>query len=411
MAPTEVLAEQHYLGLRDLLADAGVAPHPEPGDAPEGMTSLFSPPEREQGGREVRLALLTSNTAAVNFVDGPVRRADVVTWIGDGTIDLVVGTHALIQDGLHFSALGIAVVDEQHRFGVYQRVQLRDKALGYDPDLLIMTATPIPRTLAMTLYGDLDVSVLDEMPPGRTPVATTHVGKTDGELEKVYDLIRREVASGRQAFVVCPLVEDSDKLEAASATAEHERLQSVFSDLSVGLLHGQLRPDAKDGVMRRFRSGELDVLVATTVIEVGIDVPNATVMVIEDADRFGLSQLHQLRGRVGRGSHASRCILVADPTTADGEARLGAMVETTDGFRLAEEDLRIRGQGTVFGARQAGLTDLKLSDILRDAPTLVTARREAFALVAADPELRVHEAIADEIRALLGEDVEWLFRS
>ncbi len=274
-----------------------------------------------------------------------------------------------------------------------------------------MTATPIPRTLAMTLYGDLDVSILDEMPPGRTPVVTSHVAKTSSDVAGVYDLIREEVAAGRQAFVVCPLVEDSDKLEAVSATAEHDRLQAIFGDLTVGLLHGQLRPDEKDGVMRRFRAGEVDVLVATTVIEVGIDVPNATVMVIEDADRFGLSQLHQLRGRVGRGSHASRCVLIADPSTPDGEARLAAMVGTSDGFRLAEEDLRIRGQGTVFGTRQAGLTDLKLSDILRDAETLATARREAFALVGRDPELRAHPGIADEIRALLGEDVEWLLRS
>ncbi len=224
-------------------------------------------------------------------------------------------------------------------------------------------------------------------------------------------MIRTEVAAGRQAFVVCPLVEESDKLEAASATAEYERLQGVFPPLRLGLLHGQLRPAEKDAVMHAFRRGELDVLVATTVIEVGIDIPNATVMVIEDADRFGLSQLHQLRGRVGRGKHPATCVLVAEPTTEDGEARMEAMVATTDGFRLAEEDLRIRGQGTVFGARQAGMKDLKLADILRDAELLVSARREAFALVAADPGLDRHPEIRDEVRILLGSEDEWLLRS
>jgi ATP-dependent DNA helicase RecG len=413
MAPTEVLAVQHYLGVRDLLESGGLAPPMESPGGLAGTDSLFGDGGDDGGGGpSVRMALLTSNAADVNFLPaGSARRSDVVDWIGDGTVDLVVGTHALIQEGLHFARLGVAVVDEQHRFGVYQRVQLREKADDYDPDLLIMTATPIPRTLAMTLYGDLDVSVLDEMPPGRIPVATRHVMPSGAELDRVYDLVRSEVGTGRQAFVVCPLVEDSDKLEATSATAEFARLEGVFPDLRLGLLHGQLRPDEKDSVMHRFRNGEIDVLVATTVIEVGIDVPNATLMIIEDADRFGLSQLHQLRGRVGRGADASQCILVADPTTPEGEQRIAAMVATTDGFRLAEVDLEIRGQGTVFGTRQAGMKDLKLADILRDAETLVTARREAFALVAADPDLAGHPQLADEIRALLGEDVEWLLRS
>jgi ATP-dependent DNA helicase RecG len=413
MAPTEVLAEQHYLGIRDLLELAGFAPDVEAPDGPEGMESLFS--EKADAGAEcpmVRLALLTSNNAEVNFLPvGAAARRDVVNWIGDGSIDLVVGTHALIQEGLQFDRLGAAVVDEQHRFGVYQRVSLREKAVNYDPDLLIMTATPIPRTLAMTLYGDLDVSELDEMPPGRTVVETTHVFPDEQSLDAVYDDVRKEVAAGRQVFVVCPLVEESDKLQVASATSEYDRLQSVFPELRLGLLHGQLRPADKDGVMARFRAREIDVLVATTVIEVGIDVPNATLMVIEDADRFGLSQLHQLRGRVGRGAHASRCYLLAEPTTDEGEQRIAAMVASNDGFRLAEEDLRIRGQGTVFGTRQAGVKDLKLADILRDRAALIDARREAFALVRRDPDLSSHAGLAEEIRQLLGEDVEWLFKS
>ena len=373
MAPTEVLAEQHYLGLAPLGALVGV-----------------------------RMALLTGSSP---------NRSEVLEAVATGTVDIVVGTHALIQEGVHFARLGVAVVDEQHRFGVHQRVQLKEKAEGPEPDLLIMTATPIPRTLSMTLYGDLDVTVLDEMPQGRIPVKTTLVAPGSPAERKVYDLIRAEVAAGRQAFVVCPLVEDSEKLQAASATAEYERLTGVFPDLRVGLIHGQMRSGEKEEVMGRMRAGTVDVLVATTVIEVGIDIPNATVMVIEDADRFGLSQLHQLRGRVGRGGHPSHCFLIAAPTTPEGEARLEAMAATTDGFRLAEEDLRIRGQGTVFGARQAGMADLRIADILRDIEILIEARREAFDLVAADPELRAHRDLAEETNALLGGSEDWLFIS
>jgi ATP-dependent DNA helicase RecG len=360
----------------------------------------------------VRLGLLTANSAEINSLPvGAASRTHLLDGIAGGSIDLIVGTHALIQEDVEFDRLGAAVVDEQHRFGVYQRVSLRDKADEYDPDLLIMTATPIPRTLAMTLYGDLDVSLLDEMPPGRRPVVTQHVHPESEAMAGVYETVRREVGAGRQVFVVCPLVEESDKLAVASATSEHARLKTVFPDLRLGLLHGQMRPADKEGVMTRFRDREIDVLVATTVIEVGIDVPNASVMVIEDAGRFGLSQLHQLRGRVGRGEHASTCFLIAAPTTADAEQRIAAMVATNDGFRLAEEDLRIRGQGTVFGARQAGLKDLKLADILVDAELLVSARREAFALVLKDPELTDHQALAEEVAVLLGEDVAWLFVS
>ena len=412
MAPTEVLAEQHYLGIRELLETAGFAPDVLARDGAGGTKTLFAEDRKRPSKNPVGVALLTSNNAEVNFLPvGAAVRDEVVQWIADGMVDLIVGTHSLIQDDLRFHKLGAAVVDEQHKFGVYQRVSLRDKAIDYDPDLLIMTATPIPRTLAMTLYGDLDVSELDEMPPGLTPVETVFVSPDAEGLTGVYGYVREEVAAGRQVFVVCPFVEESDKLQVASATSEYKRLQSVFPDLRLRLLHGQLRPADKDGVMTLFRNGEIDILVATTVIEVGIDVPNATVMVIEDADRFGLSQLHQLRGRVGRGEHRSRCFLIADPTTPEGEQRIAAMVGSNDGFRLAEEDLRIRGQGTVFGTRQAGMKDLKLADILKDRAALIAARREAFALVARDPDLSAHPELAEEVRRLLGDDVAWLFKS
>jgi ATP-dependent DNA helicase RecG len=261
----------------------------------------------------------------------------------------------------------------------------------------------------MTLYGDLDVSIIDEMPPGRIPVATQHLPKM--EEGSAWRLIQDEVGRGRQAFVVCPLVDDSPKVEAASAVAEHKRLSTLLSELRVALIHGQLRSSEKEEVMAAFRAGEIDVLVSTTVIEVGIDVPNATVMVIEDAGRFGLSQLHQLRGRVGRGEHAGHCILLADPTTEEGAERIEAMVATNDGFRLAEEDLRIRGQGTVFGTRQSGVKDLKLADILEDFELLVAARRDAFGLVDSDPDLSNHPELVKEVRAMLGDEVEWLFVS
>lgn len=403
MAPTEVLAEQHYLGVRSLLAEAGLSPDLQGEGAPLGMDSLFA-----DDGPAVHLALLTGSNAATNYRE-ETARSDLLADIASGQVDLVVGTHALIQEGVHFDRLGVAVVDEQHRFGVAQRVQLKGKADIVEPDLLIMTATPIPRTLSMTLYGDLDVSVIDEMPPGRTPVATRHMSKL--EEAEAWELIEEEVGAGRQAFVVCPLVDDSEKVEAASATAEYERLSRLMPTLRVGLIHGQLRSADKESVMTAFREGSIDVLVSTTVIEVGIDVPNATVMVIEDADRFGLSQLHQLRGRVGRGQHPGICMLLADPTTTEGEDRLAAMVETTDGFRLAEEDLRIRGQGTVFGTRQSGMKDLRLADILEDFETLVAARRDAFGLVDTDPDLSAHPELASEVRAMLGDEVEWLFVS
>jgi len=403
MAPTEVLAEQHFLGVRSLLAEAGLSPDPLGSGADLGMESLFA-----NDGPAVHLALLTGSTATSNYRP-VITRDQLLDDIASGQVDVLIGTHALIQEGVHFGKLGVAVVDEQHRFGVAQRVELKEKAGVVEPDLLIMTATPIPRTLSMTLYGDLDVSVIDEMPPGRTPVVTKHLSKT--EEATAWKLIEKEVAKGRQAFVVCPLVEDSDKIEAASATAEYERLATILGGVRVGLIHGQLRSADKESVMAAFRAGEIDVLVSTTVIEVGIDIPNATVMVIEDADRFGLSQLHQLRGRVGRGAYPGRCLLIADPTTEEGEDRLKAMTATTDGFRLAEEDLRIRGQGTVFGTRQSGVKDLRIADILEDFELLVAARRDAFGLVDSDPELRDHPELAKEVRAMLGDEAEWLFVS
>jgi ATP-dependent DNA helicase RecG len=403
MAPTEVLAEQHYLGVTGLLAQAGLSPEPFSVPSELGMDSLFG-----SEGPAVHIGILTGSTASANYRPD-ISRNELLDDVASGQVDILVGTHALIQEGVHFARLGVAVVDEQHRFGVAQRVLLKEKADSIEPDLLIMTATPIPRTLSMTLYGDLDVSGLDEMPPGRSPVKTSVLSRA--EESKAWSLIEEEVRAGRQAFVVCPLVEDSAKIEAASATAEHQRLSGLLSGLRVGLIHGQLRPGDKEAAMSAFRAGETDVLVSTTVIEVGIDVPNATVMVIEDADRFGLSQLHQLRGRVGRGRHPGKCLLISDATNDDAVERLAAMVKTTDGFELANEDLRIRGQGTVFGERQSGMADLRIADLFRDFELLVDSRRDAFEIVDGDPGLANHPELAEEIRAFLGESVEWLFKS
>src|SRR3954451_15599888 len=327
MAPTEVLAEQHALTVRALLGGLSI---PEPG-------SLL-------GERPVRVELLTNRTPAAE-------RRRITAGLQDGSVDLMVGTHALIYEGVQFADLGVAVIDEQHRFGVEQRDLLRGKgarAGGADrkPDVLVMTATPIPRTAAMLIYGDLDRSELRELPAGRAPITTEVIGPSLLERTVVYDRVRAEVASGRQAYIVCPLVEGSAKLEAKAATEEFERLQHEdLAGLRLGLLHGQMPAPEKEEAMARFRAGELDVLVATTVIEVGVDVANTTVMVVEDADRFGLLQLHQLRGRIGRGAHGSVCFLLADPSTAEGQARMEAMAASGDGFELAERDLEIRGAG------------------------------------------------------------------
>jgi ATP-dependent DNA helicase RecG len=403
MAPTEVLADQHFLGVTGLLAAAGLSPEPFAAASTLGMESLFG-----SGEPAVHIGILTGSTASANYKPD-ITRQELLGDIASGHVDIVVGTHALIQEGVRFARLGVAVVDEQHRFGVGQRVLLKEKAESVDPDLLIMTATPIPRTLSMTIYGDLDMSMIDEMPPGRSPVETKVLSRSDEA--RAWKRIVEEVAQGRQAFVVCPLVDDSPKVEAASATAEHQRLAAVLPELRVGLIHGQLRPPEKEAVMSSFREGEIDVLVSTTVIEVGIDVPNATVMVIEDADRFGLSQLHQLRGRVGRGSHRGVCLLIADPTTDEGEERLLAMAASNDGFRLAEEDMRIRGQGTVFGSRQSGMADFRVADLVRDVDLLMAARKEAFRMVEHDPGLTEHSDVAEEVRAMLGDSVDWLFKS
>jgi ATP-dependent DNA helicase RecG len=392
MAPTELLAEQHLRTLTTLLAPLGV-------NVPGG----------------VRIELLTSSTTAA-------QRRRILDDLAAGDVDLVVGTHALIEEGVRFGALGVVVIDEQHRFGVSQRVALKDKTgdgigSGPDvlPDVLVMTATPIPRSLALTVYGDLDVTVLDELPPGRTPVRTTLLTPDAPERRaRLHDHIRRQAGIGLRAYVVCPLVEPGES-GATSAVEHHRHLaEEVFPDLTVELVHGRLKADEKESAMRRFREGAAQVLVATTVIEVGVDVPEATTMVIEDAERFGLSQLHQLRGRVGRGADVSDCALMAsqplDELTEDARARLEAMVETTDGFALAATDLDLRGAGQLFGRRQSGLPDLKLARIDRDLDVIGRTRDLARAIVADDPrhEDPAHATMHAEVVRRFADDLEGL---
>jgi len=348
MAPTEILAEQHYLTFRRFLEGVGV-----------------------------RVVLLVGGMRKAE-------REEALAEVARGEADLVVGTHALLQEDVVFDRLSLVVVDEQHKFGVAQRAALRQK--GHDPDVLVMTATPIPRTLALTLYGDLDVSVLDELPPGRQPVRTYH--RYPDSRDRVYAFVRREVEAGRQAYVVCPLVEESDKLDASAAVDLYERLRrEVFPDLRVGLLHGRMPVAEKDAVMEAFRRGEVQVLVATPVIEVGVDVPNATVMVVEDADRFGLAQLHQLRGRVGRSSHRAYCILISALPTEEARRRVEALVSTHDGFRIAQVDLELRGPGEFFGTRQHGLPEFRVADPIRDVALLEKAREAAAWVLEQDPHL------------------------
>ena len=313
-----------------------------------------------------------------------------------GEVDVLVGTHALIQDEGRFHNLGLVIVDEQHRFGVRQRTTLRDK--GYNPDMLVMTATPIPRTLALTVYGDLDVSVIDELPPGRQTIVTKWVpplGRSGA-----YEFVRKQVRLGRQAFVICPLIEESEQVVARAARAEFERLQRQFPDLRLGLLHGKLKPKEKEQVMRDFRDGQLDLLVSTSVVEVGIDVPNATVMVIEGAERFGLAQLHQFRGRVGRGAHRSYCLLFSDTTDPEQNPRLKAIEDIHDGFGLAEEDLKLRGPGEFFGTRQSGMPDLHVAN-LSDLKVLSLAREAADRIVREDPDLLLpeHQALRAKLES------------
>jgi len=407
MAPTEVLATQHYLGTEIALEQAGMAPQRND-VGPQGTGSLFA--DEPLTTRPVRIGLFTGGRVTTNFVEGDVSRKRGLGWLADGTVDIAFGTQALIQTDVEFLSLGIAVVDEQHRFGVEQRVVLRDKNGGGGvPDLLLMTATPIPRTLAMTLYGDLTVSVIDELPPGRSAIVTDAVpDSADIEIDR---RIRAVVTNGQQVFVVCPLVEDSDKVDARSAVSEYARVRTALPDVRSALLHGQMPADEKSDVMHRFRAGAIDVLVATTVIEVGIDVPNATLMVVRTADRFGLSQLHQLRGRVGRGEHPGACLLSTDATTADGERRIEAMVASTDGFELAETDLEIRGQGTVFGGSQSGAHDLRLGDILLDHALLDAASIVATAAVAEDPDGPLVTDVMHEVAVLFGDSAQWLTRS
>ena len=366
MAPTEILAQQHYNGLAPLLENMGI-----------------------------RCALLTGSTKAA------VKRS-IAAQLAAGEIDFAIGTHALITEGVAYADLGLVVTDEQHRFGVAQRAALAAK--GQHPHTLVMSATPIPRTLALILYGDLDVSVIDQLPPGRQPIETYAV--PGSYHPRVYNFIRKLVAEGRQAYIVCPMVEENDELpdERKAVTAYAQKLQAeVFPDLKVAFVHGKMKAKEKDAVMVAFAAHETDILVSTTVIEVGVDVPNAAVMVIENAERFGLSQLHQLRGRVGRGKHQSYCILISDNQNEETKQRLKVMTKTADGFKIAEEDLRLRGPGDFFGERQHGLPGLRIADIGCDTQLLKEAQQAAEELLARDPDLRDHPAAAERVAELFAQ--------
>jgi ATP-dependent DNA helicase RecG len=369
MAPTGILAEQHYRGISATL-------------------------EKMPGENKPVIALLTGSLTTSE-------RESIYRGIADGSIDIVIGTHALIQEGVEFKSLAVAVIDEQHRFGVEQRGTLRGK--GTNPHLLVMTATPIPRTLALTLYADLDLSVMDEMPPGRIPIETRIVH--DVERERIYGFIEAEITKGRQAFVIHPLVEASDKIDAKAATDAYEELSKVFFRHKVGLLHGRMKSVEKDEIMAAFANGEYDVLVTTSVAEVGVDVPNASVIVIEGANRFGLAQLHQFRGRVGRGQHASYCLLIPDADTQESEERLQAMEKTTDGFELAEVDWKMRGAGDLVGTKQSGRTALQIMEFM--SPKLVElAQREARTIYEEDPYLdqQEHRLLAQRVDMLYNEE-------
>jgi len=389
MAPTEILAEQHFLTVSKLLE-----PFQEP--AEDGVILARIDPEQ----KPITIGLLLGRMSKKE-------KEEVQRKAHEGEVDILIGTHALIQESVEMPRLALAVVDEQHRFGVIQRAVLRERG-DARPHVLVMSATPIPRTLALTLYGDLDISVLDELPPGRQKITTRWV-KPD-KRAPAYDFLRKQVQKGRQAFVVCPLIEESEVIEAKAATEEYRRLsQETFPDLRLGLIHGRMSPSEKDEAMSRFRDGEMDILVSTPVVEVGIDVPNATVMLIEAADRFGLAQLHQFRGRVGRGEHASYCLLLAEDPTPEARERLRILEETQDGFKLAEEDLRLRGPGDFFGTRQSGLPTLKVAG-LGDRDLFLQARQEAESLLKKDPSLSAseHQPLSKELSRFLssvtGED-------
>ncbi len=363
MAPTELLAEQHYRGLAPLL-------------------------ER----LNIRCALLTGSTTVKT-------KRSVTAQLATGEIDFAIGTHALISGGVAYADLGLVVTDEQHRFGVAQRTALAEK--GEHPHTLVMSATPIPRTLALILYGDLDVSVIDQLPPGRKPIETYAV--TSAYHPRLYAFIRKQVEAGRQVYIVCPMVSENDELpdERKAVTEYAQKLQTeIFPDLKVAFVHGKMKATEKDAVMSAFAAGETDILVSTTVIEVGVDVPNANLMVVENAERFGLSQLHQLRGRVGRGAHQSYCVLVSDNKNDETRQRLKAMTKTADGFKIAEEDLRLRGPGDFFGLRQHGLPGLRVADLGCDTRLLAEAQSAADGLLAEDPALTHHPATAERVRKL-----------
>ena len=378
MAPTEILAEQHFRNICQLLSK--VSNQREEQDNLCSYYGLFSCP--------ITFALLTGSLSEK-------QKAAIHDQIEEGKVDIVIGTHALIQKAVEFSRLGLVVIDEQHRFGVLQRLALRQK--GFNPHILVMSATPIPRTLALTLYGDLDISVIDELPPGRKEIKTKWLKPE--QRTRAYDILRREIADGAQAFIICPLIEESESIEAKAAVAEYERLsQEVFPDLKLGLLHGRMTIAEKDKVMKSFRDRKLAILVSTPVVEVGIDIPNASVMLIEAADRFGLSQLHQFRGRVGRGEKQSYCLLLAEKPSPESSERLQAIEKIQDGFVLAEKDLELRGPGEFFGTRQSGLPDLRMAR-LSDTPLLELARNEAVALFKKDPGLTMleHRLLAQEL--------------
>lgn len=373
MVPTEILAEQHYINIYRIVQDLGL-----------------------------KICLLTGSTSTLRTM-----RDELRAKIASGEMDIVVGTHALIQEGVVFRNLGLIVIDEQHRFGVMQRALLRRK--GINPDVLVMTATPIPRTLALTLYGDLDYSIIDELPPNRLPIQTFLFSSK--QKEAIYKKIREETKKGRQVYVVYPVIEESEKTDLRSAIMGKTAFEKFFPDLRVGLIHGRLRPEEREKIMASFKAGEIDLLVCTTVIEVGVDVPNASLMLIIHAERFGLSQLHQLRGRVGRGSHTSSCLLVAyEPYGEDARKRLNIMVKSNDGFRIAEEDLKIRGPGEFFGTKQSGMPDLRIANIIRDAPLLNIARKEAFNLIDRDPFLNKSPLLRNEVETFWKGKIE-LFKT